>query len=645
MELENLIGVFTSELEEAKIRRKPFEDDWLKDYRAFFSVYDPDVTFADNASRLYVGITRQKVMAAWQRICDIMFNRAELPWTIEPSPEPQIPMRRILSSVFDALPSEAQQMVQQVGPEVILQKLTPEAVEGITLELAHKASMKMSEKIADAWEEDRSSIKIRHALLEMVIAGSCIIKSGTAERKVSRWGTENGQFDYAPKTKFTPTVKYVSLFDVWFDPYAKLVVDNGTIESCEYVYERHVFTRSQLHDLIGQPCFDDEAILRLLKEGENSEELYSDRQLKDMRGSTQSAGKTRWDVWERSGYVSSEQLRAAGVDIDTEEQGVFSANIWYSGTEIIKAVKNPNKPGKLPYYLCPYEISPGQLYGVGIPYKMRHSQSLLNSCIRLFIDNKANASGPVFFYDEDAWNSENGLPEDQIQPWAFIPFNTSAGKSLRDILQVEVIPDISNQLIPLIELAKHTADDESNVPSFAHSAQNPELTKATGGTLGGMSILMNAYDLGNKTVVRNVDEFIITPIITSFYDWHMQYDDDEEAKGDMAIIARGVIGLMKKEVQSQRMMQLLATTANPVDLQLFGSDRREMWLDALESMDVDTRKYRLRGGQQPPMAGPSQPQPGQPVQGPPLPPQQAAGGIPQPPAGGGTPNPNLQVAG
>ena len=104
MSVEGLIGVFNSELEEAKRKRIPFEDDWLKAYRQFYAVYDDDVVFAENASKLYVGITRQKVMAAWQRICDIMFNRAELPWTVEPSPDPSIPMRRVLKVLFDALP-------------------------------------------------------------------------------------------------------------------------------------------------------------------------------------------------------------------------------------------------------------------------------------------------------------------------------------------------------------------------------------------------------------------------------------------------------------------------------------------------------------------------------------------------------------
>ena len=317
MSIENLIGVFDSELEEAKRKRKPFEEDWLKAYRQFYAVYDDDVVFAENASKLYVGVTRQKVMAAWQRICDIMFNRAELPWTIESSPEPNIPMRRVLQVIFDALPPEAQQAVSSIGPEAILQQLDDEKTKGVSQEIAHKAAIEMGHEIADAWEEDRASIKIRHALLEMVITGSCIIKTGATQRNVSRWGAVDGQFDYKPKTKFSPTVKYVSVFDVWFDPYAKLVVDNGTIDSCEYVYERHVFTRSQLHDLIDAPegVFDREAILRLLREGENSEELQSDRDMRSMRGETISSSKIRWDVWERSGYVTAKQLREAIIDL------------------------------------------------------------------------------------------------------------------------------------------------------------------------------------------------------------------------------------------------------------------------------------------------------------------------------------------
>ena len=67
----------------------------------------------------------------------------------------------------------------------------------------------------------------------------------------------------------------------------------------------------------------------------------------------------------------------------------------------------------------------------------------------------------------------------------------------------------------------------------------------------------------------------------------------------------GTIGLMAKEVKSQRLTQLLIQTSNPVDIQSF--NRGQLWLDTLEAIDLDPERYRLSGQQQQQMAPPAQP--------------------------------------
>jgi len=70
-----IIGQFNGELAAAKQYRQPYEDMWLESYRAFYNTYDPKIAanFDGNKSELYMGITRQKCIGAWQRMSDILF--------------------------------------------------------------------------------------------------------------------------------------------------------------------------------------------------------------------------------------------------------------------------------------------------------------------------------------------------------------------------------------------------------------------------------------------------------------------------------------------------------------------------------------------------------------------------------------------
>lgn len=451
------------------------------------------------------------------------------------------------------------------------------------------------------------------------------MKVGTAEKSISKWSESNGEYSYDPSKTYLPTIKHKSIFEVWFDPETRLTLGDGAIGSCDYTYERHIMTQSELLDLKNKPYFSESAIKSVIKNGPNFTELPFDTDKRSILNQTTVSATNRFELWERWGNVTVKKLRESGIEpgIEYDDTDTVHANCWFSGTEVIKFVINPNKPSQIPYQVVPYEITPGELYGFGIPFKMGDSQDLVNSVSRLFIDNKVDAAGPVFFVNEDRWTLDES-PATAVKPWATIPLSLNPGEPIDHVISMKVIPDISNSLIPLLEYAKNLADEESGVPAFAHGSQNPDLIRATGGTASGMSMVLNIYDLGIKTVVKNIDDFLITPIITKLYNWYMQYSDDNSIKGDMKIIARGTTGLMAKEVKSQRLIQLLGQTANPIDAAAF--DRSQLWFDTLDAVDLDPKRY-MHGNKQAPTAG----QPPQPVQR-----QPGVQNAPQPPAQGAT---------
>jgi hypothetical protein len=84
-----------------------------------------------------------------------------------------------------------------------------------------------------------------------------------------------------------------------------------------------------------------------------------------------------------------------------------------------------------------------------------------------------------------------------------------------------------------------------------------------GRTASGISMLMNAASGSVKTVIKNVDDYLLRPLGEGFFRFNMQFDFDPSIKGDLEVKARGTESLMANEVRSQRLMQFLGIASNP----------------------------------------------------------------------------------
>ena len=83
-------------------------------------------------------------------------------------------------------------------------------------------------------------------------------------------------------------------------------------------------------------------------------------------------------------------------------------------------------------------------------------------------------------------------------------------------------------------------------------------------TASGMSMLLGAASLNIKTVVKNLDDFLLKPLGESYFQWNMQFfEGDLDVKGDLEVRATGTNSLMQKEVRSQRLNMFLQTAQSP----------------------------------------------------------------------------------
>tara|TARA_R100001591_G_scaffold62420_1_gene71892 strand:- start:67 stop:573 length:507 start_codon:yes stop_codon:yes gene_type:complete len=99
---------------------------------------------------------------------------------------------------------------------------------------------------------------------------------------------------------------------------------------------------------------------------------------------------------------------------------------------------------------------------------------------------------------------------------------------------------------------------------------------------------MSAANGSIRTVVKNVDDYLIAPIGRAFFAFNMQFDFDESIRGDLEVKANGTESLMANEVRSQRLMQFLQVTSNPMLAPFAKMDY--IVREIAKSMDLDPDK-------------------------------------------------------
>ncbi len=582
-----LSDVFT----EYKDSRKETENEWLSDLRQFQGLYEPDVLARLNESgarsKVFVGLTRTKVMAAYSRIVDLLFQHGDSFFGIEPTPIPQLdPLKMMqLREMAVSQVIAASGMMPEENEDLIvarLQELEEEFLE-VEKDIAQTAADQMKIEIHDQLVESNAEQKLKEAILESCIFGSGAIKAGTVRidrvQSYSRMEdpmTGSMGFALSQIEKAMPEVESVSIFDLYPDPYCT------NLDDCEGLFRRHVLTRSQLRDLADRPGFDADMIRYLIKnnrQGNHTEEEHERTRRRIAGINEHSESSNRFEVIEYWGEIDGHELEEHGVEMpeDADLSEYFSACVWFSGGKVIKVMLNPIMGYKIPYHIFPYEKSPHQFWGTGVPRMMRDSQVTMNAATRIWIDNLALSSGPMMEVNTDLLAA--GEDPTDIHPWRVFLREGGDG-SMPAVRFYQPIAN-ANGLNQIVELFRRFADETTSLPSYTHGEQTRSLNK----TATGISMLMGAANVALKSTIKNIDDFLLEPMIEALFHFNMEFGTNEKAKGDLKVIPRGSTALVQKEVQSQRLLQFLSLVSNPMDAAMI--DRTQLLRDIAQSLDID----------------------------------------------------------
>jgi hypothetical protein len=153
----------------------------------------------------------------------------------------------------------------------------------------------------------------------------------------------------------------------------------------------------------------------------------------------------------------------------------------------------------------------------------------------------------------------------KIRPWKI--WYRSGGDESYNAIHVHKVPSIGTELIQIITMVRNFIDDETSLPSLISGSPTQESAPGSE-TASGMSMLMGAAQVVIKSVVKNIDDFLVRPLIKTYYSFNMEWSEDDKIKGDMKINALGSNILVAREIQSRNMTEFLSITANEFDMPL-----------------------------------------------------------------------------
>jgi len=565
-----VVGLVQDHYTKASTARETEEKRWIQAYRNYRGLYGPDVQFTSTEkSRVFVKVTKTKVLAAYGQIVDVLFGNSKFPITVDPTTLPE----GVADSVFFESNDDMRKAKSEFGGEdmqlrpgetvIDLQerlsgsksKLTPVAdilEEGngrtateITIHPAMISAKKMEKKIHDQLEESNANKQLRVAAFECALFGTGVMKGPFA---VDKEYPKYEEGEYTPLIKTVPQTSSVSIWNFYPDP------DAANMDEAEYVIERHKMSRTQIRALKRRPFFRKNAIDTAVNMGESYTKEWWEQAMED---DSNEAKAERYEVLEFWGNVDVEVLEGHDVDIpkELEDLDQVSVNIWVCNGQVLRLVMNPFTPTLIPYYAVPYEVSPYSLFGVGIAENMDDTQTLMNGFMRMAVDNAALSGNMIIEVDET-----NLTPGQDLSVYPGKVFRRQGGAPGQAIFGTK-FPNVSNENMQMFDKARVLSDESTGFPSFAHGQTG---VSGVGRTASGISMLMSAANGSIRNVVKNVDDYLLGPLAKAFFNFNMQFDYDEDIKGDLDVKARGTESLMANEVRSQRLMQFLQVVQNPV---------------------------------------------------------------------------------
>uniref|UniRef100_A0A6M3K0C0 Putative portal protein n=1 Tax=viral metagenome TaxID=1070528 RepID=A0A6M3K0C0_9ZZZZ len=542
-------------------------------------------------SQVIINIVRPKCETAEGRFSDIQLPTDGKNWGLLVTPKPEI---------ADGMKDERPAVMKQTREPVLGPDGQPVKIKQIAKsekEVAEDKMSKMETVIDDQLTECSYNGESRKAIQNAVRLGTGIMKGPMVVKDVKKsWTKQSDDQTSVRVLKVTederPASRSVDPWDVFPDPECR-----DEIKRAAYIWERRTITPRELRDLAGIETYLSDQIEEVLREepakiivATPKENEYLVRYSLGIKGSS-------YELWEYNGDVNKTDLEAMGCDCS---QGLFpsiSACVVMVNDRPIKATLNPLDTGDLPYDFFCWTKRAGVPWGIGVARELMWTQRVLIAAWRAMMDNAGDSAGANMVVGASVEPMDGKWEITGKKLWK------STDENLRIDRQFGLFQLTNNQveLQNVIELALRFADMESQLPML-FTGEKGELPE----TLGATNIIVDSSNVALRTRVKLWDDSITRPHITRYYDWNMQYNEDDSIKGDYKVDPRGTSFLLEREQQAEELKNVLSIRADPELSDMIDWEKTMRKLGQAKKIDLLTEdaiaeKIEERKKQPPPM--------------------------------------------
>jgi hypothetical protein len=480
-------------------------------------------------SKVFVRLTKMKVVAAVSQINDVYFQGGKLPFSVTPTP-------------------------------------IPDDMQGMALDpkIAEERAGRMSKRIEDIFVECRAAALQKMANLEMAIYGMSVLKAPVMRQKErlsyqmqtpplaamadmflgTQLAQKYGRHVLTPQMISIPMVEHPNLWDMFWDM-------EGDFQEGQGVIQRVMMSPAMLRKYALIPGFDRKAIDSVIsKMGHTESSSTTETNLGPGRDKIMKS-KRNIRVLDCCVSVPVKTLRETALYNEKDDGREREIITIIADDEVIfKAQKNP-WPGNLrPYHLAVWEAIPHESHGIGVPENLKDSQMMINGSVRTYIDNKSLAGNVLM-----AGNPRMLAPGQNrtVYPGKYFELAENV-QDVREALQFFSPPDIGGGMLEMINLFERFADEESNLPKLLEGQKQVGDPK----TAFAFGKLVEAANKALGNVIKNIDDGQTQPIVDAFYHWLMVTDPDENIKGDYNCKANGFGVYSDRVIQGDNLQMFLA---------------------------------------------------------------------------------------
>jgi hypothetical protein len=450
-------------------------------------------------------------------------------------------------------------------------------------EAANTAAEKAEQRIYDWMVEANHPAIMRKVIHDAARIGTGVLKAPWPEskREVAAQSKDDGygnkSITAVIKESVTPSEKWVDPWNLFPDPSC-----GNDIKNCDYIFEKDIVNKFTLSNLKLNPAYIASQIDKAIKaeaEKKVSGENYSDK--KD---------RTGFEIWFFCGSLSREDVSGivddkAIKDFGDEQNDTLNVIATMVNDDIVMIAPNPlSVSGAMPYKVFNWQPRAGNWAGVGVGEQVAAGQKIVNGATRAMFNNAGVSSGAQIVMRQGLTPADGVMSITPNKLWTM--GDDVLNQTARDLLSAIEIPNVTPQMMTVIQYGFKIAEDSCNIPLISQGQQGA----ASPATFGAIELQNNNANTLLRSIAYSLDDSITEPLVRGYYEWLLLDPDiPNEEKGDFNINATGSIALVERSIQEQNYVQWLAISGNPA----FGINQEKLFKEIIKSKRLNPESISM----------------------------------------------------